>query len=98
MINVKVNGKNYSYEKAVKYDKIAADAFGADNEMLLAKVDGKLYELWKTVKEDCEIEFLDIGTKDGRMTYERDLFSSLLSLFMMNITMTRLTVSIAISP
>ena len=73
MINVKVNGKNYSYEKAVKYDKIAADAFGADNEMLLAKVDGKLYELWKTVKEDCEIEFLDIGTKDGRMTYERGL-------------------------
>lgn len=70
---IKVDGKSLEYENAVKLSDIAKDVYGDDNGKLLAKVNGKLKELWKKVSEDAEITFYDINSSDGARTYERGM-------------------------
>ena len=70
---IKVDGKSLEYENAVKLSDIAKDVYGDDNGKLLAKVNGKLKELWKKVLEDAEITFYDINSSDGARTYERGM-------------------------
>ena len=70
---IKVDGKSLEYENAVKLSDIAKDVYGDDNGKLLAKVNGKLKELWKKVSEDAEIIFYDINSSDGARTYERGM-------------------------
>ena len=70
---IKVDGKSLEYENAVKLSDIANDVYGDDNGKLLAKVNGKLKELWKKVSEDAEIVFYDINSSDGARTYERGM-------------------------
>ena len=70
---IKVDGKSLEYENAVKLSDIAKDVYGDDNGKLLAKVNGKLKELWKKVSEDAEIVFYDINSSDGARTYERGM-------------------------
>lgn len=41
------------------------------DRIVLAKVDGKLCELTKTVEANQEIEFITTGSKDGMLTYKR---------------------------
>lgn len=41
--------------------------------IVLAIVDGKLLEIYKKVKKDCTVEFLDTTNKDGYRTYQRSL-------------------------
>ena len=70
---IKVDGKSLEYENAVKLSDIAKDVYGDGNGKLLAKVNGKLKELWKKVSEDAEIVFYDINSSDGARTYERGM-------------------------
>ena len=70
---VKVDGKSYEYENEVKLSDIAADIYGKSHGKLLAKVNGKLKELWKKVSDDAEITFYDINSSDGARTYERGM-------------------------
>ena len=70
---IKADGKSLEYENAVKLSDIAKDVYGDDNGKLLAKVNGKLKELWKKVSEDAEIIFYDINSSDGARTYERGM-------------------------
>ena len=70
---IKVDGKSLEYENAAKLSDIAKDVYGDDNGKLLAKVNGKLKELWKKVSEDAEIVFYDINSSDGARTYERGM-------------------------
>ncbi|WP_236013728.1 nucleoside kinase [Catonella massiliensis] len=70
---IKVDGKSLEYENAVKLSDIAKDVYGDDNGKLLAKVNGKLKELWKKVSEDAEIIFYNINSSDGARTYERGM-------------------------
>lgn len=70
---IKVDGKSLEYENAVKLSDIAKDVYGDYNGKLLAKVNGKLKELWKKVSEDAEIVFYDINSSDGARTYERGM-------------------------
>ena len=70
---IKADGKSLEYENAVKLSDIAKDVYGDDNGKLLAKVNGKLKELWKKVSEDAEIVFYDINSSDGARTYERGM-------------------------
>ena len=70
---IKVDGKSLEYENAVKLSDIAKDVYGDGNGKLLAKVNGKLKELWKKVSEDAEIIFYDINSSDGARTYERGI-------------------------
>ncbi len=68
-----VEGRELEREKGVKLSELAEELGGADNEILLATVNGRLKELWKPVEEDAEIRFLTIDSKDGRRAYERAL-------------------------
>lgn len=70
---IKVDGKSLEYENAAKLSDIAKDVYGDGNGKLLAKVNGKLKELWKKVSEDAEIVFYDINSSDGARTYERGM-------------------------
>ena len=70
---IKVDGKSLEYENAAKLSDIAKDVYGDYNGKLLAKVNGKLKELWKKVSEDAEIVFYDINSSDGARTYERGM-------------------------
>lgn len=72
MVTYTVEGKKYSFEKTVKFSELAENVYGKDNEYLLANDNGKLCEMWRTASEG-NIEFLDVDTRDGRMTYERGL-------------------------
>lgn len=43
-------------------------------DIILARKDGELCELRKTIDKDCEIEFLTTADKDGNRTYIRGMF------------------------
>ena len=71
-IKVKINKKEYEYDYRVKYMDIARDlASEYENDILLVKSDGKLRELFKRAKNNCELEFLDITSKEGYSVYKR---------------------------
>ena len=70
-MKIKVDEKILEYENVVKISEIAEEVYGKNHGKLLAKVNGKLKELWKKVTEDSEISFYDISSSDGKRTYER---------------------------
>lgn len=43
-------------------------------DIILAKKNGSLCELFKTIDSDCEVEFLTIADSDGNRTYARGMF------------------------
>ena len=72
-INVVINGENKEYDKNISLEKLAHEYQGNyEHRIILAKVNGKLRELFKKVKTDnSEIEFVTLNTKIGYMTYQR---------------------------
>ena len=72
-INVVINGENKEYDKNISLEKLAHEYQGNyEHRIVLAKVNGKLLELFKKVKTDnSEIEFVTLNTKIGYMTYQR---------------------------
>jgi len=65
-IEVKINGQTYELPKGIKLENVAND-FVSDYKypILLAKVNNQLKELTNSVKEDANIEFLDLTSKEG---------------------------------
>ena len=65
-IEVKINGQTYELPKGIKLENVAND-FVSDYKypILLAKVNNQLKELTNSVKEDADIEFLDLTSKEG---------------------------------
>ena len=70
-MRIEVDGKKFDYQNGVRLSEIAKDIYGNNHGRLLAKVNGKLKELWKKVSEDSKISFYDITSADGIRTYER---------------------------
>ena len=72
MLNVTVNGRVHQYPYGTPYRTIAAD-FQAEypHQILLVNRDGKLRELYKTLKRDCTLSMVTGADKPGRQTYER---------------------------
>lgn len=72
-INVKINGVNKSYDKNVQLSELANEYQKEyKHKIVLAKVNGKLRELFKKVKIDnSEVEFVTLDSKIGNMTYQR---------------------------
>ena len=70
-MRIKVDGKLLEYDGEIKLSEVADEVYGKNHGKLLAKVNGKLNELWKKVSEDSEISFYDIASTDGIRTYER---------------------------
>lgn len=51
------------------------------DDILLVCADGKLRELHKTVKEDCELQFITARDKPGMQTYQRSAMFMMLKAF-----------------
>ena len=74
MAKVIINGKEETYKDGTSLIEIAAlhkDDYKDD--IVLAKYNGSLTELGKTVNEDAEIQFLTTADKDGRRAYRRSV-------------------------
>ena len=74
MYHVKVNDEIREYEAGTTYLQIAKD-FQKDylHDIVLVYVDGKLQELYKSVKSDCEMRFETTGDSIGHKTYKRSM-------------------------
>lgn len=65
-IKVKIKGKTYSYSKDISLQEIANEQ--QENykyPILLARINNKIHELTYQVKEDCDIEFIDLTSRVG---------------------------------
>ena len=72
MLAVKVNGEMRTYPKGTTFLEIAKDFQSQyKEEILLARVNGKLRELHKELKKDSEISFITYEDSVGRNCYER---------------------------
>ena len=71
---VKIGDEVKEYKEGTTYRQIAAEHQEQyEYDIVLVYVDGKLQELHKTVKEDCEIEFETTGGSIGHKTYKRSM-------------------------
>lgn len=73
-INVIINGETKVYEENTSLLDISKD-FQKDykNDIILAFVDNKLRELFKTVNKDCTVRFVTTKEPAGRKTYKRGM-------------------------
>ena len=79
---VKACGQERTYPEGTTFLEIAADFQPQfDNDILLARVNGKLKELHKTLGEDSEVSFLTFSDPAGRKTYERSAIFLMLKAF-----------------
>ena len=82
--NVKVNINNYIKEYPVNTSllDIAKEYQGEyEHDIILAFMDGKLRELFKTVEKDCTVRFVTTGDNIGHKTYNRGMILVLLKAF-----------------
>ena len=72
MVTVTVNGEKKEYEAGTTYETIAKEYQGHyDSRIALVTVNGKIRELFKRVKKDCEVSFFTMSTPAGHATYVR---------------------------
>lgn len=69
-IEVVINKKKYKYNTGISLFEIAKD-FKDDFKypIILAKIGNRLKELSNTLQESCEVEFLDLTSKEGSNTH-----------------------------
>jgi len=74
-VKVTVNNKVHTVVRGTKLSELAKSVEGDYiHDIILAKRDGKLCELHKTLDQDCEVVFLTTADKDGYRTYVRGMF------------------------
>ena len=72
MVTVRIGGKEKQYEEGVTYEEIVKEYQPQyDNTIALVSVNGKIRELFKKVRKDCEISFFTLGDPVGHKTYVR---------------------------
>lgn len=65
MVSVQIGEKVYRYEKGTTYREIAlAHQQDYENDIVLVFVNKKLQELSKTLKTDCEMQFVTTRGSD----------------------------------
>lgn len=81
-VKVEINKKIYEYPKNITLLEISRD-FQKDFEydIILAFVDNKLRELFKTVTEDCFVSFVTTAEDAGYKTYTRGMILVMLKAF-----------------
>ena len=79
-MKITVGNETREIEEGISLSKIA-DAFSVDgrDRIILAKVNGKLQEMFKNCYWDSTIEFLDITNNDARRTYIRGVLFVMLA-------------------
>lgn len=71
---VKLYGKEEIWPAGTTFQEIAQEhQTDADSRIMLVRVNGRLRELGKKVREDCELEFLTMRSDAGHSTYIRSL-------------------------
>ena len=69
-IEVTINGKTYKYTKDITLQEIYAEYQGEHKyPILLARVDNRLRNLTYQLKENCNVEFLDLTTSEGNRVH-----------------------------
>ena len=73
-VKVKINNQEYTYSKGVTLEEIATE-HQKDKKfpILLARVNNRVKELSSKLKEDCEIEFLDLTSREGGRAHTNGL-------------------------
>lgn len=72
MITVTIEGEKKLYPEGISYEKIVEEYQEKYDGLIgLVAVDGKIKELFKTLKKDCEISFFTLKDDVGHKTYVR---------------------------
>lgn len=67
-----IDGKETEYPRGTTYLEIAKEHQKEyENDIVLVVVDGKLQELYRTIEKDCELQFVMVSDKEGRLAYKR---------------------------
>ena len=79
-MKITVGNETREIAEGTSLSKIAEEFLGeGKNQILLAKVNGKLQEMFKNCYWDSTIEFLDITNTDARRTYTRGVLFVMLA-------------------
>lgn len=71
---VKINGQSYRFSKGITFQEISNEIYKKPaHPILIAKVNGHYKELSSTLKEDSEIEFLDLTNREGNRCHVNGL-------------------------
>ncbi len=71
-MKVTIAGETKEYQGNVTYEEIVSEYQAAcENEIALVVANGKIQELQREVKEDCELSFITLRDTIGRRTYVR---------------------------
>ena len=81
-IHLKVRERIFEYEAGLTLETISRDFQKAyPHDIILARVDGKLAELMKTIDEDVSVEFITTGEIIGNEAYRRTASMMMLKAF-----------------
>ena len=73
-VEVTVNGKKYQFSKGITLQEIANETEKKRNHpVVLAKIGNAYKELTSTIKDSCEIEFLDLTNREGNRSHVNGL-------------------------
>ncbi|MBQ2251164.1 MAG: TGS domain-containing protein, partial [Lachnospiraceae bacterium] len=82
MLAAKMNGEMRTYPEGTTFLEIAKEFQPQyEDDILLVRVNGKLKELHKTLKEDSEVSFITFKDPVGKKTYERSAIFILMKAF-----------------
>lgn len=74
IFQVRVNGEVREYEEGTTFERIAKDFQGKyEHQIVLGCENYRLFELKKTLKKDCELQFITTGDSVGNKTYKRSM-------------------------
>ncbi len=80
MIKVTINGEERQYEAGIPFEQIARDYQTKYNDLIaLVMENGKIRELHKTLKKDCEITFITLKDGIGHKAYVRSAIMLLMT-------------------
>ncbi len=72
MVTVRIDGKEKQYEEGITYETIVEEYQPQyDDAIALVSVNGKIKELFKKLRKDCEVSFFTLGDPVGHKTYVR---------------------------
>ncbi len=82
LVRVTIHGVCEIYEKGTSFADIKSrHQKEYPYEIILVRADGKLRELFKTVQDDCVLEFVTLQDNDGHKTYTRGMILLMLRAF-----------------
>ena len=70
-VKITIEGKTYEYNKNITLEEVLTEHQPSNRyPVLIARVNNRLRELTYTVKEDAEVEFLDLTSPEGNRIHQ----------------------------